>query len=140
MLVIVLVMVVAIEHLGIMLVEMFGSPRQQSQMFDLPLEYTSQPAARVAFANQGIYNGVLGAGMIISFWLFQGMTLIIVWRLLLALIVVVAIYGGFNSCEEDLGGPAAASSDCLDSDPDLDLLIKGVGMKILTSATPFLVH
>lgn len=97
MLVIGLVMLVAIEHLGIMMVEMFASPEQQSRMFDLPLDYTKQRAARISFANQGIYNGALGAIMIISFWLFQGMTLIIVWRLLLALIVVVAIYGGFTA-------------------------------------------
>lgn len=97
MLVIVVVMLVAIEHVGIMAVEMFGSPEQQARAFDLPLEYTRQPAARVSFANQGIYNGALGIMMIASYWLVRGVMLITVWQMFLVFIMVVALYGGLTA-------------------------------------------
>lgn len=96
----ILVLLVGIEHLGIMLLEMFGRPAQQAQAFDLPLEYVKQHAARVAFANQGIYNGMLGALLIISLWLFQGPTLITVLRMLLGFVAVVALYGGFTATKK----------------------------------------
>lgn len=93
----ILVLIVAIEHLGIMLLEMFGTPQQQAQAFDMPLEYVKQPAARVALANQGIYNGMLGVLLIVSFFFFHGAILVTVLRLLLGFIVVVALYGGMTA-------------------------------------------
>lgn len=59
MLAIIVTMFVAIEHLGIMALEIFGNPAQQAKAFDLPLKFTQQHEARVSFANQGIYNGAL---------------------------------------------------------------------------------
>lgn len=97
MLVIVVVMLIAVEHIGIMAVEMFGSPEQQARAFDLPLEYTEQPAARISFANQGIYNGALGGMMIASYWLVRGVMLITVWQMFLVFIMVVALYGGLTA-------------------------------------------
>lgn len=100
MLVIIVVMLVALEHIGIMLVEMFASPQQQAKAFDLPVEYTKQPAARVAFANQGIYNGALGVMMIASYWLVRGVMLITVWQMLLVFIMAVAFYGGLTATKK----------------------------------------
>lgn len=97
MITMILVLIVAIEHLGIMFLEMFGSPAQQAQAFDMPLEYVKQPTAHVALANQGIYNGMLGILLIASFWLFHGPALVTVIRLLLGFIVVVALYGGLTA-------------------------------------------
>lgn len=94
MITMILTLVVAIEHLGIMLLEMFGTPQQQAKAFDMPLEYVKQAPARVALANQGIYNGMLGILLIISFLFFHGAVLVTVLRLLLGFIVVVALYGG----------------------------------------------
>ena len=54
MLAIIVTMFVAIEHLGIMALEIFGNPAQQAKAFDLPLKFTQQHEARVSFANQGI--------------------------------------------------------------------------------------
>lgn len=96
----IMTMIVAIEHLGIMAVEMFGTPAFQAQAFDMPEDYTKQKAARVAMANQGIYNGALGAALILSNWLFTGTTLLVVWRLLLGMIVVVALYGGASATKK----------------------------------------
>ena len=73
MLAIIVTMFVAIEHLGIMALEIFGNPAQQAKAFDLPLKFTQQHEARVSFANQGIYNGALGAAIIASYWLLTFM-------------------------------------------------------------------
>lgn len=100
MLMMILTLIVAIEHLGIMLLEMFGTPRQQAQAFDMPLEYVKQPTARVALANQGIYNGMLGILLIVSFFFFHGAVLVTVLRLLLGFIVIVALYGGMTATKK----------------------------------------
>lgn len=100
MLMMILTLIVAIEHLGIMLLEMFGAPRQQAQAFDMPLEYVKQPTARVALANQGIYNGMLGVLLIVSFFFFHGAVLVTVLRLLLGFIVIVALYGGMTATKK----------------------------------------
>lgn len=100
MLEIILVALVALEHIGIMLLEMVGTPEQQAQAFNLPVEYTRQKAARVSFANQGIYNGAFGGMLLVSFWLFSGSTFEIVARLILSAIIVVAIYGGFTATKK----------------------------------------
>ena len=50
MLAIIVTMFVAIEHLGIMALEIFGNPAQQAKAFDLPLKFTQQHEARVSFA------------------------------------------------------------------------------------------
>mgnify|MGYP003605152787 FL=1 len=100
MLMMILTLIVAIEHLGIMLLEMFGTPRQQAQAFDMLLEYVKQPTARVALANQGIYNGMLGVLLIVSFFFFHGAVLVTVLRLLLGFIVIVALYGGMTATKK----------------------------------------
>lgn len=97
MLTIIVVMLVAVEHIAIMLVEMFATPEQQAQAFDMSPEYTRQPAARVALANQGIYNGALGVMIIASYWLVRGINLITVWQMLLVFIIAVAFYGGLTA-------------------------------------------
>ena len=51
----------------------------------------------MALANQGIYNGMLGVLLILSFLLFHGAVLVIVLRLLLGFIGVVALYGGMTA-------------------------------------------
>ena len=42
MLAIIVTMFIAIEHLGIMALEIFGNPAQQAKAFDLPLKFTQQ--------------------------------------------------------------------------------------------------
>lgn len=94
---IILVVLVAVEHLGIMWLEMMGQPDKQAASFDLKPEFTKQPEVRVLLANQGIYNGMLGLSLLASFWLFAGNVQATVQLLLLAFIVIVAIYGGFTA-------------------------------------------
>lgn len=59
----VLVAVVAIEHIGIMCLEMFFWDHPTGQkVFDMTPEQSA--ASRVLAANQGLYNGFLAAGLI----------------------------------------------------------------------------
>lgn len=96
----ILVVVVGIEHLGIMLLEMFGQPQQQAKSFDLSSDFTKIPEVRVLLANQGIYNGMLGLSLLLSFWLFSGPVQYNVQLLLLSYVAVVACYGGFTATKK----------------------------------------
>lgn len=87
-------MLVGIEHLGIMGLEMFASPAKQAKAFGLSEKYVQQPEARVSLANQGIYNGMLGLSIILTYWLFDGEIQVEIWLLLLTFVIVVAFYGG----------------------------------------------
>lgn len=93
---------IGIEHLGIMLLEMIGSPATQAKAFELPESFTQQREARISFANQGIYNGVLGAALILSQWLFSGIAPIMVGRLLLLMVAIVGLYGGMTATKKIL--------------------------------------
>ena len=95
-----LVAVVGIEHLGIMLLEMFGQPQQQAKSFDLSSDFTKIPEVRVLLANQGIYNGMLGLSLLLSFWLFSGPVQYSIQLLLLSFVAVVACYGGFTATKK----------------------------------------
>jgi putative membrane protein len=94
------VFLVAIEHLGICFLEMFGKPEQQAKAFDMELSFVKQKAARISLANQGIYNGMLGIILIAAYFIFSPLMVIKVWNLILTLIVVVAIYGGFTATKK----------------------------------------
>lgn len=96
----ILVFIIAIEHIGICLLEMFASSQKKADVFDLTLQFTRQKEAQVALANQGIYNGMLGVIIICAFFLFKGAILNQVWVLILSLIVIVGAYGGFTATKK----------------------------------------
>lgn len=109
----VLTFLVGIEHIGICFLEIFGKPEMQAKAFDMDLDFVKQPAARISMANQGIYNGMLGLLLILVYFVFKASIAFTVWQLLLTLIVVVAIFGGFTATK-DLLGANVTSSTCLD--------------------------
>lgn len=91
---------VGLEHLGIMLLEMFAKPDRQAKAFDLKESFVRQREVRVLLANQGIYNGMLGLAILASFGLFSGSSQMVVQLLLLTFVVVVAIFGGFTATKK----------------------------------------
>ena len=98
---------IGIEHLGIMVLEMFASPAKQAKAFDMEESFLRQKAARTSMANQGIYNGMLGVSLIASQFIFLGMTAImvgrscwVIWRL--------------NRYKENLAIPIYSSSNWAD--------------------------
>lgn len=96
----IITILIGIEHLGIMLVEMFASSDKQAKAFDMSESFTRQPAARVSMANQGIYNGMLGLLLIVIQFLFHGAPAILVGQLLLLFVAVVGLYGALAATKK----------------------------------------
>lgn len=99
----ILVFLVGIEHVGICLLEIFGKSEMQAKAFDMDENFLKQKAAKISMANQGIYNGMLGLVIILSYFVFPAAILIKVWQLLLSFIVIVAIFGGFTATKKIFG-------------------------------------
>ncbi|WP_125765601.1 DUF1304 domain-containing protein [Levilactobacillus mulengensis] len=91
-----LIYFVAIEHLVIMGLEIFGKPEQQAKLFDMPLSFVNQAPAKAALGNMGIYNGMLAVVLLVSQWVLTGQPRLITTALLLVYIVIVAIYGSLT--------------------------------------------
>ena len=92
----ILIYLIAIEHLGIMALEMWGRPEQQARAFGMPITFVRQVTAQKALANQGIYNGMLAGILILAQWLLPMPTSLITTALLLGFIVIVALYGSLT--------------------------------------------
>jgi len=92
----ILIYLIAIEHLGIMALEMWGRPEQQARAFGMPITFVRQVHAQKALANQGIYNGMLAVILILAQWLLPMPTSLITTALLLGFIVIVALYGSLT--------------------------------------------
>lgn len=92
----ILIYLIAIEHLGIMALEMWGRPEQQARAFGMPITFVRQVHAQKALANQGIYNGMLAVILILAQWLLPIPTSLITTALLLGFIVIVALYGSLT--------------------------------------------
>jgi len=88
-----IVALVAVEHMGIAILEMFVAPEKQAEAFDMPLDFVKQKNAQVALSNQGIYNGMLGVLILAIILFFTGAVLKTILILLMIYIIVVAVYG-----------------------------------------------
>ncbi|WP_125573340.1 DUF1304 domain-containing protein [Levilactobacillus huananensis] len=95
-----LIYIVALEHLAIMGLEMWGRPETQSKTFGMPLEFVRQVPAQKALANQGIYNGMVGVSLLISQWVLNGRSQLITTAIFLIFIVVVALFGSLTVKKE----------------------------------------
>ena len=107
-----IVALVALEHIGIAGLEMFAKPEVQANAFDMPVEFVKDSHAKVALANQGIYNGLFGVLMLLMILFFTGAVLRTILILMLLYIIGVAIYGAFTATRKILflqGLPALIS-------------------------------
>ncbi|RVU70687.1 MULTISPECIES: DUF1304 domain-containing protein [Lactobacillus] len=100
----IVVIIVALEHIGIGLFEIFGRDDRQAKAFDMPRSFTSQAPAKTALANQGIYNLMLGILIFACIFLLfpHPVALVIVLRLLMIYIMIVAIFGGITATKKIL--------------------------------------
>lgn len=111
-LLIVLVLLVAAEHVFILWLEMFAIPSAlAARVFGISQAVQNQPEIRRLFANQGLYNGFLAAGLIWS--VLAGPPLAAPLQLFfLTCVVVAAVYGAATANKAILwkqGGPAIAA-------------------------------
>ena len=94
-----LIMFVALEFLFIMYLETFATTSKRTQrVFNLSKEeFTCDEAiiTNTLFKNQGIYNGLIGIGLLYS--VFLSASPVELSRLLLIYIILVALYGSITS-------------------------------------------
>ena len=91
-----LVILVAIEHVYILILEMFlwTTPRGQ-KAFGLTPEFAQQ--TKTLAANQGLYNGFLAAGLVFGLLHPDFMVGVQIQIFFLACVAVAGIYGAFTA-------------------------------------------
>ncbi|MEH7360525.1 DUF1304 domain-containing protein [Priestia megaterium] len=94
----VVVGIVALEHLFIMILEMFFiRSKVAKRAFQLPKHLEGDQNVAIMFANQGLYNGFLAAGLVWGLILGFNSVGYMVQLFFIICVVVAAIYGGFTS-------------------------------------------
>ena len=108
----ILVLIVALEHLFIMWLEITVPSPRAARAFNISLEKLQQPEIRTLFANHGLYNGFLAAGLIWSLiWsLFAAPDLARpLQAFFLGCVISAALFGAYTSSKKILwvqGAPA----------------------------------
>lgn len=112
----ILIAIVALEHLYILYIEMFAWETKGKKFFkSLPEEIF--PKTKTMAANQGLYNGFLAAGLLWSLCISD-----VVWQFNVALfflgcVIVAALYGTLSTKSPKIliaqGSPAILALICL---------------------------
>ncbi len=90
----ILACLVAVEHFYIMYLETIAtSSKKTAEVFQMSQEELTRPSVNALFKNQGIYNGLLAVLILIATFALSK----IVLQLLLAYVILVAIYGAVSS-------------------------------------------
>ena len=92
---------VAIEAIIIMMIEMFGSVAQQAKSFELEPAVLKMPEVKVLLANQGIYNGLFGALILVTIFI-HGPQQVLMLQFEMLYILIAAIYGSITSARKIL--------------------------------------
>lgn len=95
---IILVSIVALEALFIMVLEMFLTQTPLARRaFDLSADYLAKKNARVSLANQGLYNGFIGVGIIFSLLVLSGEAQLQMLYFFDGFVIVAAIFGALTA-------------------------------------------
>ena len=90
----ILTALVALEHFYILYLEMFAiESKSAKRIFGLTDEFIAQPKVKVMFANQGLYNGFLAAGILFGYAINQ----ISVIYFFLSCVIVAAVFGAITA-------------------------------------------
>ncbi|MDS0526583.1 DUF1304 domain-containing protein [Clostridium sp. SHJSY1] len=93
----ILVIAVAVEHVFIMLLEMFFIKSSvDRRTFNIDSKLLDRKEVGVMFANQGLYNGFLAAGLFWSFFVPEAMSTQLRF-FFLGCVIIAAIYGAITS-------------------------------------------
>ena len=93
----ILVFAVAVEHIVIMLIEMFFIKSSiAKRTFNIDSKLIDRKEVQVMFANQGLYNGFLAAGLFWSFFMPEAMSTQLRF-FFLGCVIIAAIYGSITS-------------------------------------------
>ena len=92
----VLVVLVAVEFLYIMYLETFATASDKTaQTFKMTVQELQNKNEQTLFKNQGIYNGLIGLGLLYGLFFVQDYLDFV--RFLLVYIILVAAYGAYSS-------------------------------------------
>ncbi len=92
----ILVVLVALEFFYIMYLETIAtSSDATSRVFNMTKDELNRSSVQTLFKNQGVYNGLIGVGLLYSVFI-SGASLELS-RLLLVYIILVALYGSLTS-------------------------------------------
>ena len=95
---IILVSIVALEALFIMVLEMFLTQTPLARRaFDLSADYLAKKEARVSLANQGLYNGFIGVGIIFSLLVLSGEAQLQMLYFFDGFVILAAIFGALTA-------------------------------------------
>ncbi|UZD26904.1 DUF1304 domain-containing protein [Lacticaseibacillus paracasei] len=104
------VLLVALEALFIMLLEMFGTGTAMARKaFDLSEKYLSSKEGKSAMANQGLYNGFIGIGLLYARYGMAGVPSYQIQVLFVGFVVIAAIFGSLTANKKIIltqGSPA----------------------------------
>lgn len=88
---------VAVEHLYILWLEMFGWESHGPKVFRGSLAPELFKPTKVLAANQGLYNGFLAAGLLWTFFITDATWRINVATFFLGCVAIAGIYGGITA-------------------------------------------
>ncbi|SAM81377.1 membrane protein [Enterococcus faecium] len=95
------ILFVALEFFYIMYLETFATTSNTtSRVFNLTKEKLKEESLNTLFKNQGIYNGLLGLGLL--YGLFFSNAPIEISRIFLIYIIFVALYGSLTSDKKNI--------------------------------------
>ena len=104
------VLLVAVEALLIMLLEMFGTQTKMARKaFDLSKGYLATKEAKSSMANQGLYNGFIGVGLLYARYGLSGGASYHVQILFVGFVVLAAVFGSLTANKKIIftqGSPA----------------------------------
>lgn len=89
----IILIIVAIEHLIFGFVEMFGSKKLQSKAFGFEESALNNSLLQTALANQGIYN--IGFGLLILFLISMHASALVLMGTM-GFVILVGVYGAFT--------------------------------------------
>ncbi|MHC9537081.1 DUF1304 domain-containing protein [Dellaglioa sp. BT-FLS60] len=93
--------IVALEHLFIMILEMFFSTSSTAQnAFELKPEFLNQKEAKSLMANQGLYNGFISIGLMIVLLILSGAALKSMLLLFTGFVFIAAIFGSLTAAKK----------------------------------------
>ena len=93
---IILTVLVAVLFFYIMYLETFATDSDStSRVFNIDKEELKRPNLNILFKNQGVYNGLIGVGLLYGTFFSKNPKEIV--GMLLVYIILVAIYGGLTS-------------------------------------------
>ena len=91
----ILTVLVALLFFYIMYLETFATDDSTSRVFNIEKKELQRPNLNTLFKNQGVYNGLIGVGLLYGAFLSRNPKEIV--GMLLIYIILVAIYGGLTS-------------------------------------------